>query len=171
MDLPPPLEGTALRILATSDLGANAVPLRTTAGPGGTIHGVAALLERQERALWLDLGDLVVGNPSYPLLGERPWADVAGLPIAAAAAGNHDVDDGIEAVPELPFPMLCANAGAGLPATALIGDVGVIGLTHPQVDELTRAPAPYDDWPVEHHATGVSARDALIAALSGRRTT
>jgi hypothetical protein len=88
----------------------------------------------------------VVGNPSYPLLGERPWADVMELPIAAAAAGNHDFDDGIEAVPRLPFPLLCANADAGLPATALLGDVGVIGLTHPQVHELTRAPAPYDDW-------------------------
>src|SRR4051794_40643349 len=152
--LPPPLEGTAVRILATSDLGANAVPLRTTSGLSGTIHGVAGLLEREQRALWLDLGDLVVGNPSYPLLGERPWADVAGLPIAAAAVGNHDFDDGIEAVPELAFPLLCANADAGRPATALIGDLGVIGLAHPQVDELTRAPTPYDDWParVETHA-------------------
>jgi 2',3'-cyclic-nucleotide 2'-phosphodiesterase (5'-nucleotidase family) len=147
MAMPPPLPGTAVRILATSDLGANAVPLRTTTGPGGTIHGIAALLEREERALWLDLGDLVVGNPSYPLLGERPWADVMDLPIAAAAVGNHDFDDGIEAVPELPFPLLCANAGVGLPATALLGEVGVIGLTHPQVHEFTRAPAPYDDWP------------------------
>jgi 2',3'-cyclic-nucleotide 2'-phosphodiesterase (5'-nucleotidase family) len=154
MELPPPLPGTAVRILATSDLGANAVPLRTTTGPSGTIHGVAALLEREERALWLDLGDLVVGNPSYPLLGERPWADVMALPIAAAAIGNHDFDDGIDAVPELPFPLLCANADAGLPATALLGDVGVIGLTHPQVHEFTRAPAPFGDWParVERHA-------------------
>jgi hypothetical protein len=154
MELPPPLPGTAVRILATSDLGANAVPLRTTTGPGGTIHGIAELLEREQRALWLDLGDLVVGNPAYPLLGERPWAEVADLPIAAAAVGNHDFDDGIEAVPKLPFPLLCANADAGLSATVRIGDVGVIGLTHPQVHELTRAPAPYEDWPqrVEAHA-------------------
>jgi hypothetical protein len=74
------------------------------------------------------------------------------LPIAAAAAGNHDFDDGIEAVPELPFPLLCANADAGLPATALVGDVGVIGLTHPQVHELSRAPRPYEDWRVREHA-------------------
>src|SRR4051795_12688421 len=131
--LPPPLEGTALRILATSDLGANAVPLRTTCGPGGTIHGVTALLEREQRALWLDLGDLVVGNPSYPLLGERPWADVTGLPIAAAAPGNHDFDDGVEALRSaaatLGFPLLCANADVGLPGSALIdtgaGPLGV----------------------------------------------
>jgi hypothetical protein len=146
MALPPPLPGTALRILATSDLGANAVPLRTTTGWSGTTAGIAGLLEREERAIWLDVGDLVVGNPSYPLLRERPWAEVVDLPIAAAAVGNHDFDDGIEAVPKLAFPLLCANADVGLPATAIVGDVGVIGLTHPQVDQFTRAPAPYGDW-------------------------
>jgi Calcineurin-like phosphoesterase len=147
MDLPPPLPGTALRVLATSDLGANAVPLRTTTGLGGTTGGVMSLLEREQHAIWLDVGDLVVGNPSYPLLGRRPWEDVMGLPIAAAAVGNHDFDDGIDAVPRLPFPLLCANADVGLPATAMIGDAGVIGLTHPQVDQFTRAPPTYDDWP------------------------
>jgi hypothetical protein len=193
MALPPPLPGTALRILGTSDLGANAVPLRTTTGWSGTTAGISALLEREERAIWLDLGDLVVGNPSYPLLRERPWADVVDLPIAAAAAGNHDFDDGIEAVPELPFPLLCANADAGLPATAIVGDVGVIGLTHPQVDRSgdqlawnwCRMPASVSgdgsttavlsavlphlrDWlgrDVTAHPTGIHARDALVSAL------
>jgi hypothetical protein len=169
MALPPPLPGTALRILATSDLGANAVPLRTTTGWSGTTAGISGLLEREERAIWLDLGDLVVGNPAYPLLRERPWADVVDLPIAAAAAGNHDFDDGIEAVPELPFPLLCANADAGLAATAIVGDVGVIGLTHPQVDQLTRAPAPYDDWSdrVTAHARELRGRGArwVVALL------
>src|SRR5215212_11111822 len=45
--LPPPLPGTALRILATSDLGAATVPMRTSHGLAGTCAGVAALLERE----------------------------------------------------------------------------------------------------------------------------
>jgi hypothetical protein len=97
--LPAPLDGTALRILATSDLGATTVPLRTRYGEGGTCAGVVALLERERErqpTIWLDAGDLVVGTPAYPLLGERPWGDIADLPIAAAAAGNPDFDDGVE---------------------------------------------------------------------------
>jgi 2',3'-cyclic-nucleotide 2'-phosphodiesterase (5'-nucleotidase family) len=80
-----------LRILATSDLGAATWPLRTSYGEAGTIAGVVELLERSREkrpTVWLELGDLVLGHPSFPLLGERPWGDVADLPIAAAAAGN-----------------------------------------------------------------------------------
>jgi hypothetical protein len=40
----------------------------------------------------------VVGTPAYPLLGERPWSEVADLPIAAAAVGNHEFDDGVDAL-------------------------------------------------------------------------
>jgi hypothetical protein len=154
--LPPALPGTALRILASSDLGATTVPLRTSHGPSGTCAGVMQLLERERvPAIWLDAGDLVVGHPSYPLLRERPWPDVAGLPIAAAAVGNHEFDDGVEALLEaartLPFPLLCANVDIGLPPTAMLdtaaGAVGVIGLTHPHVERLSRAPAPVRDWP------------------------
>ena len=100
-DLPPALPGTEARILATTDLGANAVPLPTSYGTSGTLAGIVELLDRErerEPTLWLDVGDLVVGNPSHPLLGERPWADVADLPIAAAAAGNHEFDDGVDAL-------------------------------------------------------------------------
>jgi len=154
--LPDPLPGTVLRILATSDLGAMTYPLRTSHGPGGTTAGVESLLAASPvPAIWLDAGDFVVGNPAHLLLGERPWADVTRLPIAAAAIGNHDFDDGLDAVPELPFPWLCANADAGLPPTALVGDVGVIGLTHPAVHTLTRAPAPHADWRVGEHAAAL----------------
>jgi hypothetical protein len=153
--LPPRLSGTELRILGTSDLGAATVPLRASWGEAGTWAGMAATLEHERErgpALWLDAGDLVVGNPAYPLLGERPWAEVAALPIAAAAAGNHEFDDGLEALraaaARLPFPMLCANADVGLPpATLLESEVGVIGLTHPRCDELTSCPPLPDDWP------------------------
>ncbi|WP_028059824.1 metallophosphoesterase [Candidatus Solirubrobacter pratensis] len=150
-ELPPKLPGTVLRILGTSDLGATSVPLRTSYGESGTVAGIESLLD--DDTIWLDLGDLVVGNPSYPLLRERPWADVERLPIAAAAAGNHDFDDGREALPRLPFPHLCANADVGLDATAMVGDLGVIGLTHSQVHCLAQAPEPYPDWQdrvVEH---------------------
>jgi 2',3'-cyclic-nucleotide 2'-phosphodiesterase (5'-nucleotidase family) len=154
--LPPATPGTELRILATSDLGAATVPLRTSYGESGTCAGILELLEREDvPAIWLEVGDLVVGNPAYPLLGERPWADVAGLPISAAAAGNHEFDDGVDALLDaarsLSFPLLCANVDIGLPPTALIetpaGAVGVIGLTHPHSDLHSRAPALAPDWP------------------------
>jgi 2',3'-cyclic-nucleotide 2'-phosphodiesterase (5'-nucleotidase family) len=145
-----------LRLLATSDLGAATWPLRTSYGRSGTIAGVIELLERSRAkrpTVWLELGDLVVGHPSYPLLGERPWGDVAELPIGAAAAGNHDFDDGMDALhaaaARLRFPLLAANVDAGLAPSALLdtdaGALGVIGLTHPRVNELSRgAPAPVE---------------------------
>jgi 2',3'-cyclic-nucleotide 2'-phosphodiesterase (5'-nucleotidase family) len=97
MELPPPARpGTALRVLATTDLAGSLVPVPTSYGEGGTCAGVAELLERERErqpTVWLDAGDFTVG-PAFPLLGERPWADMAELPIAAAAAGNHEFDDG-----------------------------------------------------------------------------
>jgi 2',3'-cyclic-nucleotide 2'-phosphodiesterase (5'-nucleotidase family) len=144
-----------VRLLVTSDLGAATWPLRTSYGRSGTIAGVVELLERSREkrpTLWLELGDLVVGHPSYPLLGERPWGDVEALPIAAAAAGNHDFDDGLDALraaaARLRFPLLAANVDAGLPSSVLLktdaAPLGVIGLTHPRVDELSDgAPAPF----------------------------
>jgi 2',3'-cyclic-nucleotide 2'-phosphodiesterase (5'-nucleotidase family) len=165
MALPPALDGTALRILATSDLGATTVPLRTSYGEGGTCAGVAWLLDAERErqpTIWLDLGDLVVGTAAYPLLGERPWSEVADLPIAAAAVGNHEFDDGLDAllaaVPRLSFPLLCANVDIGLPGSTLVdttaGPVGVIGLTHPASDRLSNAP-PIGDW---HARVGELAR-------------
>jgi 2',3'-cyclic-nucleotide 2'-phosphodiesterase (5'-nucleotidase family) len=156
--LPPPLPGTAVRILSTSDLGGATLPLRASHGESGTCAGIVALLEREREripAVWLDLGDFVVGHPSFPIRGERPWEEVADLPIAAAAVGNHEFDDGVEAmraaVARLRFPVLCANVDVGLDPCALVptdsGPVGVIGLTHPQVDRFTRAPATASDVP------------------------
>jgi 2',3'-cyclic-nucleotide 2'-phosphodiesterase (5'-nucleotidase family) len=147
-----------VRILATSDLGAAIVPLPATYGESGTCAGLVALLER-ERArvpvVWLDLGDLVVGSPAYPLLGERPWPEVAGLPIDVSVPGNHEFDDGLDAllrvVPTLGFPLVCANLDIGLPARMLLdtagGPIGVIGLTHPHCDRFSDAPPLAPDWP------------------------
>jgi hypothetical protein len=73
--LPRRLPGTRARILATTDLGAMAVPMPTSYGTSGTLAGLVELLDRERErqpALWLDVGDLVVGNPSHPLLGEGP---------------------------------------------------------------------------------------------------
>src|SRR4051812_1658147 len=98
--LPPTQPGTALRILATTDLGTALVPMPATYGQTGTVAGVAALREREQArqpTLWLDVGDLTVG-PAMALLDSRPWSEMADLPIAATAAGNHDFDDGVEAL-------------------------------------------------------------------------
>ena len=83
------------------------------------------------------------------LLDERPWSEMAGLPIAATAAGNHDFDDGVDALLDgagpLPYPMLCANVDVGLPPTALLdtpaGPLGVIGLAHPDGHRFTAGAA------------------------------
>jgi 2',3'-cyclic-nucleotide 2'-phosphodiesterase (5'-nucleotidase family) len=129
----------------------------------------------QPPAVWFDVGDLFVGSPATPLLGERPWSEVADLPIAAAAAGNHEFDDGLdalhEAVPALRFPLLCANADAGLPATTVVdtepGAVGVIGLTHPQIHLSSQGPRPADDWRVAELARELRAAGArwVVALL------
>jgi 2',3'-cyclic-nucleotide 2'-phosphodiesterase (5'-nucleotidase family) len=152
--LPPALPGTALRVLATNDLGVTLLPVPTSFGHSGTCAGVVELLERERErqpTIWLDGGDFAFG-PVLPLLGRPPWEEVARLPIAAAAVGNHDLDDGEDALraaaEQLPFPLLCANLDVGLPGSALVetgaGPVGVIGLTSPYVDRLSagsRAPA------------------------------
>jgi 2',3'-cyclic-nucleotide 2'-phosphodiesterase (5'-nucleotidase family) len=156
MDELPALPGTALRVLATTDLAAVLVPFRTSYGEGGSCAGMVELLDgerERQPTVWLDAGDFTVG-PTYPLLGTRPWADMGELPIDAAAAGNHEFDDGVpallEATRQLPYPLLCANLDVGLPGSAMVdtaaGPLGVIGLTHPHVQRLSKAPAPVDDW-------------------------
>ncbi len=124
--LPVAPPGTALRVLATTDLAAELVPRRVSWGASGTCAGVVELLERERErqpTVWLDAGDLTVG-PAAPLLGRRPWEDIAELPIAAAAAGNHEFDDGVPALLEaargLPFPLLCANLDLGLPGSVAV---------------------------------------------------
>jgi 2',3'-cyclic-nucleotide 2'-phosphodiesterase (5'-nucleotidase family) len=148
---------TRLRILATTDLGTALVPMRASYGETGTVAGIAAILEREQArqpTLWLDVGDLTVG-PAMALLEARPWSAMAGAPIAATVAGNHDFDDGVDALlagaRSLPYPMLCANVDVGLPATALldtpVGPLGVIGLAHPDGHRFTAAPPVADRWP------------------------
>jgi 2',3'-cyclic-nucleotide 2'-phosphodiesterase (5'-nucleotidase family) len=180
--LPSARPGTALRVLATTDLAAELVPRRVSWGEGGTCAGVVELLERERErqpTVWLDAGDLTVG-PAAPLLGERPWGDMAELPIDAAAAGNHEFDDGVPALLEasrmLPYPLLCANVDVGLPGVAMVGTaagaLGVIGLTHPHVDRLSEAPAPLEGWagrvePLARELRGQGARWVVAVLHDG----
>jgi 2',3'-cyclic-nucleotide 2'-phosphodiesterase (5'-nucleotidase family) len=154
--LPPARPGTALRILATTDLGAAFVPVVTSFGQAGTCAGMAALLAAErarQPTIWLDAGDLAVG-PVQLLLGRRPWPELAELPLAAAAVGNHEFDDGVPALRAaarlLPFPLLCADVDAGLPASAVVdtdaGAVGVVGLTHPASHRFAGAPERAPGW-------------------------
>jgi 2',3'-cyclic-nucleotide 2'-phosphodiesterase (5'-nucleotidase family) len=155
--LPRAAPGTQVRILATTDLGAALVPMRATYGRTGTVAGIAMLLEAEQSrqpTLWLDAGDLTVG-PAMALVDSRPWGELAGAPIAAAAAGNHDFDDGVDALLDgaasLPYPLLCANVDVGLAPTALLdtpaGPLGVVGLAHPDGHRFTPAPPVAGDWP------------------------
>jgi hypothetical protein len=177
--LPAAEPGTVLRIVATNDMGAALIPMPTSYGTGGTCAGITALLDREchrQPTIWLDSGDLTVGAVRS-LLGAPPWADIAELPIAAAAAGNHEFDDGVPALLEgaqsLPFPVLCANADVGLLATTMVesepGAVGVIGLTHPHLDRFGDAPRLPDDWPKRIHPLADDLRsqgaDWVIALL------
>jgi 2',3'-cyclic-nucleotide 2'-phosphodiesterase (5'-nucleotidase family) len=168
-----------LRAVATTDLGGAFTPMRTSFGTAGTCAGVARLLERERASgptVWLDAGDLLVG-PLSRLLDERPWHDIATLPIAAAAVGNHEFDHGIgelrHADEIVPFPMLCANVDVGLPTTAMLdtpaGPLGVIGLTHPHCHQFSQAPAQLEDWPerVREHAADLRRHGArwVVAIL------
>src|SRR5918998_3742334 len=95
--LPPAGPGTVLRILSTNDMEATFVPLPTSFGESGSCAGVVELLERErdkQPTIWLDSGDLTVG-PVPPLLGSRPWADVAGFPIAAGPPRKPEFYDGV----------------------------------------------------------------------------
>ena len=154
-DLPPRAPGSALRLLATNDLLGRVVPLPASWGAGGSAHGVAQLLEHAQAAgpaLWVDSGDLAAGGPDA-LFGGRALTDMAALPIAAAAAGNHEFDDGVAAAraiaARLPFPLLCADRDAGLPGSVLLdtpaGPLGAVGVTHPAAHRFAAAPAPPAD--------------------------
>ncbi|TMR10767.1 hypothetical protein ETD86_38310, partial [Nonomuraea turkmeniaca] len=153
--LPAALPGRVVRVITTTDLGFAWTAMRTSWGMCGTSTGVARILkfERERQpTVWLDAGDLTVGAAAQ-LRGERPWQEAASLPLSAAAAGNHDFDEGAAALNaaarRLPFPLLCANVSAGLPGHVLLetpcGPLGVIGLTHPFVHLFADVPEPVSE--------------------------
>jgi 2',3'-cyclic-nucleotide 2'-phosphodiesterase (5'-nucleotidase family) len=172
--LPSRVPGTELRLLATNDLLGTVLPLPTTYGHGGSVHGVVHLLDQERErgpVLWVDSGDLSVGGASG-LFGDRALDDIAELPLAASAAGNHDFDDGADPLvanaKRMGFPVLCADRDVDLPGGALIdtaaGAVGVVGITHPAAHELSAAPRPAPDWParVAQRAAGLRAGGARV---------
>jgi hypothetical protein len=132
-----------VRIVATNDFGGAWSPRRTSYGslPGG--EGLKETVERLREGqptIWADAGDFAQGGPLATLTGGVAGFDAAAeLGIDVAAAGNHEFDWGVEHLlehaPRLGFPLLCANADVGLPATAVIqtgaGDVGFVGITQP----------------------------------------
>jgi hypothetical protein len=151
---PPRAAATRVRVLATNDLLATVVPPARGHAGAGTLDGVAALVERERErgpVLWLDSGDFT-GGPAWALLGDRGWSVVAGLPIDAAVAGNHEFDEGPEAlrtaVGGLGFPVLGANVDAGLTPATLVdtadGADRVVVLQHDGVDWWPSAPGDPD---------------------------
>lgn len=160
-------DGVAVRIVATSDLLGALVRARTSYGCGGTVGDVAALVARERAAgptVWLDTGD-VAGGPAVSLTGAAPWREVAGLPIDAAAAGNHEFDGGLDALATaartLRFPLLCADRPVGLPGAMAVetpaGTLGVVGISHPSTELLAPA-APGRRADTDETVTGLADR-------------
>lgn len=154
--LPKRTPGTAIRLLGTGDLLGTIVPLPATYGMGGSVHGVAQLLDQERErgtALWLDTGDLTLGG-RQSLWGDSTLDDIVGLPIAASAVGNHDLDEGpanlAQSAARLFFPLLCADREIGSPAHTVIeteaGAVGLVGITHPKLEAFSSAPGLRSDW-------------------------
>jgi hypothetical protein len=134
-----------VRIVTTNDFVGSFFPQATSYG---RLPGAAALQAtvddlRTEAGggLWIDTGDLAQGSALGALSdGAWPFLALRELSIDVAVAGNHELDWGIAHLrrwaAELPFPLLAANLPLGLPATCMLGDVGVIGLSLPGMAEL-----------------------------------
>lgn len=134
-----------MRIACTNDFLGSFSPMRTSYGslPGG--EGLKNTVERlrdEGPTVWADAGDFAQGGPLAPMTGGAAGFEAAaGLGIDVAAVGNHELDWGVEHLqehaPKLGFPLLCANAELGFPATAVVpteaGDVGFVGLTNPNL--------------------------------------
>ena len=138
-----------LRIVCTNDFLSSLAPMQTSYGrlPGG--HALQRTVERLREGqptIWADAGDFSQGGPLSTTTGGVLNFRAAGeLGIDVATIGNHELDWGLSHLAEqreqLPFPLVCANVDVGLPPTALLstplGDVGFVGLTHPQVAAFT----------------------------------
>jgi 2',3'-cyclic-nucleotide 2'-phosphodiesterase (5'-nucleotidase family) len=148
--LPPAAPDALVRVLATNSMLGTVIPMPATHGEGGSIPGVAALFERQSESLptvWVDSGDMTMSGHSGRF-GFNALLELPKLPLAAACVGNHELDDGAQALCDLAakttFPILCADRDLGLPGTAMIdtphGLIGIVGVSHPFADELTHSP-------------------------------
>jgi 2',3'-cyclic-nucleotide 2'-phosphodiesterase (5'-nucleotidase family) len=152
MTLPQSSPHALVRILATNSMLGSIIPMPATYGEGGSIPGVVELLDRQRESMptvWVDSGDLTMSGQSGRF-GFNALLELPPLPLAAAAVGNHELDDGPDALCDLArkvsFPILCADRDLGLPGTTMIetphGGVGIVGIAHPFAHELAHAPTP-----------------------------
>lgn len=147
-----------VRIVNTNDFFGSYAPMGTSYGslPGG--EGLKQTVERlreSQPTIWADDGDFSEGGPLAPMTnGVGGFEAAADLGIDVGAIGNHDFDWGLEHLqehgPTTGFPLLCANADAGFPATHVIateaGDVGFVGITSPEADVYAPgAPKPDPD--------------------------
>lgn len=152
--LPPPASDVLVRVLATNSMLGTVLPMPTTYGRGGSIPGIVAMLERQRESLptiWVDSGDMTMSGSSGRF-GFDTLLELPALPLAAAAVGNHELDDGPEGLRDLAsrlaVPIICADRDLGLPGTAVIdtphGGIGLVGVSHPFAHELAHGPIAED---------------------------
>jgi 2',3'-cyclic-nucleotide 2'-phosphodiesterase (5'-nucleotidase family) len=167
-----------VRILTTNDFVGSFFPQPTSYG---ALPGAAALQAtiddlRTEAGggLWIDTGDLAQGSALGALSdGVWPFLALRELSIDAAVVGNHELDWGLDHLrrwgAELPFPLLAANVALELPATVVLGDVGVIGMSLPAMSEmhpgLEALPVSVGDLAAHVRADG--ARHVVLALHDG----
>ncbi len=163
-----------MRVVTTNDFVGSFFPQATSYGrlPGAAALQAAVddLRTEADGALWIDTGDLAQGSALGALSdGVWPFVALRELSIDVAVAGNHELDWGDAHLrrwgPELPFPLLAANADLGLPPTALLSlgerTLGVIGLTTPDL------PALHPGTAVDPDAAGLVVRHAARLRAEG----
>ncbi|PWV74663.1 2',3'-cyclic-nucleotide 2'-phosphodiesterase/5'-or 3'-nucleotidase, 5'-nucleotidase family [Prauserella marina] len=151
---------TLLRILTTNDfLGsyfAHPTSYGTYPGAGALTHTIDRLREGARHSLWIDAGDFAQGPLAYVMGGHAGFTAAASLGIDVAVPGNHEFDWGERQLrewgPATGFPLLLGNYDLGFPSHTVFSfsgiGVGVIGLTHPDIERFTgplalaQSPAP-----------------------------
>jgi 2',3'-cyclic-nucleotide 2'-phosphodiesterase (5'-nucleotidase family) len=141
-----------VRVVATHDLCCSYSPTPTSYGSLTAGEGLKRAVEAMKEGLsivWADAGDFAAPGALAALSdGVAGFEAATDLGIDVAAVGNHEFDWGAEHLrshaPKTSFPLLCANAEAGLPPAAMIpteaGDVGFVGLTCPDPNIQPLAP-------------------------------
>lgn len=169
------MQRVPLRIVTTNDFVGAFAPATSSYGclPGGAgLKEAVDALRSESPTIWADVGDFSQGGPLAVLSqGKEGFSAAAELGIDIAVVGNHEFDWGIplvlEHAPRLGFPLLCANARLGLPATACFatsaGDVGFIGITHPACHTLALyRPRPATAFPIPDLDITTAVSDAAI---------
>ncbi|MEU3274155.1 metallophosphoesterase [Saccharomonospora sp. NPDC006951] len=140
---------TLLRILTTNDfLGsyfAHPTSYGTYPGASALTHTIDRLREGARHSLWIDAGDFAQGPLAYVMGGRTGFASASNLGIDVAVPGNHEFDWGERQLrewgPSTGFPLLLGNYDLGFPSHTLFSfsgiGVGVIGLTHPDIERFT----------------------------------